>query len=85
VIRYARPSDYVHGLVAFAFGPTALVAMERIAPSGVGKGGFAIGMRLCTFISFTGSFYYFYERSICTWSPSALDASRARVSNIKQC
>jgi hypothetical protein len=66
VIRYARPSDYVHGTVAAAAGPGLLYAMERFAPSQVGKGGFAQAMRLCGFIGVAGGFLYFYQRSIRT-------------------
>ncbi|KAL2150110.1 hypothetical protein VTH82DRAFT_7786 [Thermothelomyces myriococcoides] len=64
VIRYARPSDYVHGIAAAAAGPGLLYAMEKFAPSQVGRGGFAKAMRLCGFISIAGGFLYFYQRSI---------------------
>ncbi|KAK4102323.1 hypothetical protein N658DRAFT_506510 [Parathielavia hyrcaniae] len=64
VIRYARPSDYAHGAVAAAAGPGLLYAMERFAPSQVGRGGFAQAMRLCSFIGAAGGFIYFYQRSI---------------------
>ncbi|KAH7018233.1 NADH-ubiquinone oxidoreductase 21 kDa subunit [Microdochium trichocladiopsis] len=63
VIAYARPSDYVHGAVAAAAGPGALWTMERIAPSHVGKGGFASAMRLTGVIGAIGGFLYFYQRS----------------------
>ncbi|KAL2258013.1 hypothetical protein VTK26DRAFT_8839 [Humicola hyalothermophila] len=63
VIRYARPSDYVHGAVAAAGAPALLYAMEKFAPSQVGKGGFAQAMRLAGFIGFAGGFLYFYQRS----------------------
>ncbi|KAL2173607.1 C-terminal of NADH-ubiquinone oxidoreductase 21 kDa subunit-domain-containing protein [Thermothelomyces heterothallicus CBS 202.75] len=66
VIRYARPSDYVHGVVAAAAGPGLLYAMEKFAPSQVGRGGFAQAMRLCSFIGAAGGFLYFYQRSIRT-------------------
>jgi hypothetical protein len=66
VIKYARPSDYAHGVVAAAGGPGLLYAMERMHPSGVGKGGFAQGMRLAGFIGAAGGFLYFYQRSIRT-------------------
>lgn len=66
MIRYARPSDYVHGIAAAAAGPGLLYAMEKFAPSQVGRGGFAKAMRLCGFISIAGGFLYFYQRSICT-------------------
>ncbi|KAK3695674.1 NADH-ubiquinone oxidoreductase complex I, 21 kDa subunit-domain-containing protein [Podospora appendiculata] len=64
VVGYARPSDYVHGAVATAFGPGLLYTMERFAPSYVGKGGFAQAMRLTGFIGACGGFFYFYQRSI---------------------
>ncbi|KAL2121787.1 hypothetical protein VTJ04DRAFT_2242 [Mycothermus thermophilus] len=63
VIRYARPSDYVHGIVAAAAGPGLLYAMEKISPSQVGRGGFAHAMRLAGFIGLAGGFLYFYQRS----------------------
>ncbi|KAG7291446.1 hypothetical protein NEMBOFW57_001465 [Staphylotrichum longicolle] len=64
VIRYARPSDYAHGAVAAAAGPGLLYAMEKFAPSQVGKGGFAQAMRLAGFIGVAGGFIYYYQRSI---------------------
>ncbi|KAL5614204.1 hypothetical protein BROUX41_000043 [Berkeleyomyces rouxiae] len=63
VIGYARPSDYVHGLLAAAFGPGALLFMEKFAPSHVGKGGFAPALRLASAVGVTGGFLYFYQRS----------------------
>ena len=73
VLRYARPSDYVHGTVAAAFGPGALLVMEKFAPSYVGKGGFAQAMRLGGFIGLAGGFLYFYQRSTRAYptTPSA--------------
>ena len=41
-----------------------MLLWERIAPSHVGKGGFAPIMRLTGAISLTGGFLYFYARSI---------------------
>ncbi|KAK3354432.1 21 kDa subunit of NADH dehydrogenase [Neurospora tetraspora] len=64
VIGYARPSDYVYGTVAGAAGPGLLYLMEKMAPSGVGKGGFPKAMRLATAVGFFGGFLYFYQRSI---------------------
>ncbi|KAK3331270.1 NADH-ubiquinone oxidoreductase complex I, 21 kDa subunit-domain-containing protein [Apodospora peruviana] len=64
VIRYARPSDYVHGVVAAAAGPGLLWTMEVFHPSRVGKGGFAQAMRLAGGIGVCGGFIYFYQRSI---------------------
>ncbi|KAL7783896.1 NADH-ubiquinone oxidoreductase 21 kDa subunit [Trichoderma ceciliae] len=63
VVRYARTSDYVAGATAAAFAPTALYALERLAPSHVGRGGFAKAMRLAGFIGLAGGFLYFYQRS----------------------
>jgi hypothetical protein len=64
VIKYARTSDYVHGAVAAAGGPTLLYVMERMHPSGVGKGGFPQAMRLAGVLGLGGGFLYFYQRSI---------------------
>ncbi|RKU42573.1 hypothetical protein DL546_002524 [Coniochaeta pulveracea] len=64
VLAYARPSDYAHGIAAAAVGPGLLLAMERFAPSQVGKGGFAQAMRLGGFLGVAGGFLYFYQRSI---------------------
>lgn len=64
MIAYARPSDYAHGIGAGLAGPGLLYAMERFAPSQVGKGGFAQAMRLGSFIGFAGGFIYYYQRSI---------------------
>ncbi|ROV86948.1 hypothetical protein VMCG_10768 [Cytospora schulzeri] len=64
VVGYARPSDYAFGAATAAAGPGLLWAMERIAPSYVGRGGFARAMRLCGFIGLCGGFLAFYNRSI---------------------
>jgi hypothetical protein len=40
--------------------------MERLAPSQVGKGGFAQAMRLAGVIGLGGGFLYFYQRSART-------------------
>lgn len=64
VIGYARPSDYAFGAVATAAGPGLLLTMERLAPSHVGRGGFARAMRLCGAIGVVGGFLAFYNRSI---------------------
>ncbi|KAK7973847.1 hypothetical protein PG989_015695 [Apiospora arundinis] len=63
VVGYARPSDYVHGLTAAAAGPGMLYAMEKFAPSQVGRGGFAQAMRLTGVIGAIGGFLYYYQRS----------------------
>jgi NADH-ubiquinone oxidoreductase complex I subunit len=49
--------------VAAAFGPAALLFMEKFSPSHVGKGGFAPVLRLAGAIGLTGGFLYFYQRS----------------------
>ncbi|KAK1758131.1 NADH-ubiquinone oxidoreductase complex I, 21 kDa subunit-domain-containing protein [Echria macrotheca] len=79
VIRYARPSDYVHGTVAAAAGPGLFYLMERMHPSGVGKGGFAQGMRLASFIGAVGGFYYFYQRSIFRFYGMSENAREVRM------
>lgn len=63
---YARTSDYVHGVTAAAGGPGLLFVMERMAPSQVGRGGFAQAMRLTGVLGAIGGFLYFYQRSCCT-------------------
>ncbi|KAK7946292.1 uncharacterized protein PG986_010613 [Apiospora aurea] len=63
VVGYARPSDYVHGVTAAIAGPGALYAMEKFAPSQVGRGGFAQAMRLTGVIGAIGGFLYYYQRS----------------------
>ncbi|KAI6089176.1 NADH-ubiquinone oxidoreductase 21 kDa subunit [Hypoxylon rubiginosum] len=63
VVGYARPSDYIHGIVAAAAGPGLLLAMEKFAPSQVGRGGFARALRLAGAIGMAGGFLYFYQRS----------------------
>ncbi|KAI0172906.1 NADH-ubiquinone oxidoreductase 21 kDa subunit [Hypoxylon sp. FL1284] len=63
VVGYARTSDYIHGVVAAAAGPGLLAAMEKFAPSQVGRGGFARAMRLAGAIGVAGGFLYFYQRS----------------------
>lgn len=65
VVRYARPSDYAAGAAASVFGPGLMLLWERIAPSHVGRGGFAPIMRLTTLIGAGFGFIYFYNRSIC--------------------
>ncbi|KAF4469500.1 NADH-ubiquinone oxidoreductase 21 kDa subunit [Fusarium albosuccineum] len=63
VVRYARTSDYAAGAAAAAFAPAALYALEKFAPSHVGKGGFPKAMRLAGGIGVLGGFLYFYQRS----------------------
>jgi hypothetical protein len=64
VVSYARPSDYVAGAVFGAGGPALMLTWERIAPSYVGKGGFAPIMRLTGVIGLGAGFLLFYQRSI---------------------
>ncbi|TWU74192.1 hypothetical protein ED733_001888 [Metarhizium rileyi] len=63
VVGYARTSDYIAGGAAAAFAPGALYALEKFAPSYVGKGGFAKAMRLAGAVGIAGGFLYFYQRS----------------------
>lgn len=70
VVGYARTSDYLAGTAAAAFAPAALYALEKFAPSHVGKGGFAKAMRLAGGIGVLGGFLYFYQRSARMSIPS---------------
>ena len=67
VVRYARSSDYAVGAVTAAAGPALLLTWERIAPSYVGKGGFAPIMRLNAVLGLGAGFIVFYQRSICAF------------------
>ncbi|PVH86317.1 hypothetical protein DL98DRAFT_482125 [Cadophora sp. DSE1049] len=64
VIGYARKSDYVAGAATATAGPGLMLLWERIAPSLVGKGGFAPIMRLSGAIGLSAGFLMFYQRSI---------------------
>jgi hypothetical protein len=64
VVKYARPSDYAVGATAAAAGPGLMLLWERVAPSYVGKGGFAPIMRLTGVIGVGAGFLMFYQRSI---------------------
>ena len=64
VCSYARQSDYITGLSAAAAGPGLMLLWERVAPSYVGKGGFASIMRLTGLVGIGGGFGLFYSRSI---------------------
>ncbi|PQE05589.1 hypothetical protein CJF32_00003552 [Rutstroemia sp. NJR-2017a WRK4] len=64
VLGYARPSDYAAGAATAAAGPGLMLLWERIAPSLVGKGGFAPIMRLTGVIGAGAGFFMFYQRSI---------------------
>jgi NADH-ubiquinone oxidoreductase complex I, 21 kDa subunit len=65
VLAYARPEDYAIGAAAAAAGPGLMLTWERLAPSYVGKGGFAPIMRLTGVIGLGAGFLMFYQRSIC--------------------
>ncbi|KAH8816826.1 NADH-ubiquinone oxidoreductase complex I, 21 kDa subunit-domain-containing protein [Xylogone sp. PMI_703] len=64
VVGYARSSDYAVGAATAAAGPGLMMLWERIAPSHVGKGGFAPIMRLTGVIGLGAGFLVFYQRSI---------------------
>ena len=63
VLKYARPSDYAQGAATTACGPALMLLWERVAPSYVGRGGFAPIMRLTSFISLGAGFLVFYQQS----------------------
>lgn len=65
MLGYARPSDYVAGATTAAAGPGLMLLWERVAPSFVGKGGFAPTMRLAGVIGAGAGFLMVYQRSIC--------------------
>jgi len=67
VLSYARPGDYVAGAATFVSGPSLMLLWERVAPSYVGKGGFAPIMRLSGVISAGAGFLFFYQRSVCAF------------------
>lgn len=72
VVKYARPSDYAQGVATTAFGPALMLLWERVAPSYVGRGGFAPIMRLTTAISLGAGFLVFYQQSARMWACSLL-------------
>ncbi|KAK1063170.1 hypothetical protein LTR33_012347 [Friedmanniomyces endolithicus] len=63
VLAYARPADYTASALLASFPPLAMLLMERISPSEVGRGGFAPIMRLSTSIGFVSGFLLLYSRS----------------------
>ena len=63
VLRYARPSDYLAGAGLAALGPSTMLIWEQVAPSYVGRGGFASIMRLSVACGAVGGFLMFYSRS----------------------
>ncbi|QSZ36988.1 hypothetical protein DSL72_009080 [Monilinia vaccinii-corymbosi] len=64
VLGYARPSDYAVGAATATAGPGLMLMWEQVAPSLVGKGGFAPIMRLSGVIGVGAGFFMFYQRSI---------------------
>lgn len=76
VLRYARTSDYITGAVAAAFGPAAILTLEKFAPSHVGKGGLPKILRLAGALGITSGFLIYYQRSAST---SFLSSLRSRV------
>ena len=66
VCKYARTSDYIKGALTGAISPGLMLIWERIAPSYVGKGGFASVLRLSFAAGLGGGFLMFYQNSICT-------------------
>ncbi|KAF2145167.1 uncharacterized protein K452DRAFT_349450 [Aplosporella prunicola CBS 121167] len=64
VIGYARPSDYAVGAATTVAGPAAMLLMERVAPSYVGRGGFPPIMRLTAGVGLVAGFLMVYQRSI---------------------
>ena len=63
VLKYARPSDYAAGAALGALGPGLMLMWEKIAPSHVGRGGFAPIMRLSGVLGVAGGFLMLFERS----------------------
>ncbi|KAI9673386.1 MAG: hypothetical protein M1817_002848 [Caeruleum heppii] len=64
VMRYARPGDYAKGVAFAACGPALMLYWEKMAPSHVGRGGFASIMRLTGVVSVVAGFLTFYQSSI---------------------
>ncbi|KAF2398295.1 putative NADH-ubiquinone oxidoreductase 21 kDa subunit [Trichodelitschia bisporula] len=63
VVGYFRPSDYAVGAGTATLGPLAMLLMEKVSPSYVGRGGFAPIMRLNVAVGVTAGFLLMYERS----------------------
>ena len=62
-MRYVRPSDYALGALTATFAPALMLLWERVAPSRVGRGGFAPIMRLTGAIGAGAGFLFIYQRS----------------------
>lgn len=66
MLGYTRASDYATAAVVASAGPALMLTWEKLAPSYVGKGGFAPIMRLTGFVGLTAGFLTMYQRSIRT-------------------
>lgn len=80
VIGYARSSDYAVGAATATAGPGLMLLWEKIAPSYVGKGGFAPIMRLTGVIGLGAGFLMFYQRSIRSFP--IMPAPRQALANL---
>jgi hypothetical protein len=69
VWKYARPSDYASGAGWAALGPIIMLAWERVAPAGAGKGAFPPIMRLTGAISVGAGLLLTYQSSLRTLKP----------------
>lgn len=69
VVGYARVSDWLYGAGFGTIAPAAMLLMERVSPTNVGKGGFASTMRLAGGVGITAGFLLAYSRSISTFNP----------------
>lgn len=74
-MKYARPSDYAQGAATTAFGPALMMLWERVAPSYVGRGGFAPIMRLTGVISLGAGFLVLYQQSARQLTVKRLNSS----------
>lgn len=63
-MAYTRRSDYVAGAAIGLMPPGLMLLWEKIAPSHVGKGGFAPIMRLTGVIGAGAAFLMVYQNSI---------------------
>ncbi|KAJ5403980.1 hypothetical protein N7509_003851 [Penicillium cosmopolitanum] len=63
VFGYARNSDYALAGGAAAASPLAFWVMEKMSPTGVGRGGFSPIMRLASAIGLVGGLHILYQRS----------------------
>jgi len=66
VFGYARNSDYALAGGMAATSPLAFWAMEKLSPSGIGRGGFSPIMRLAATIGIVGGLHVLYQRSAST-------------------